>query len=442
MTYQYELYHHGIKGQRWGVRRYQKKDGSLTPAGKKRYYDTPELNKQKSEMQSAKSANRSSKFAYIKANNIYENVPTQANKQAMKDAEKRYVLDRAAYRRSKLKYDTNKEVARIQEKGIEFKKKSKHRLKLEEQYKKAGMTDEQAQAAANNRIRTERILAASAALTVGACALYVGNKHLKDRIDGVIKAGETLQRIEMQDTGGKLHNTFYVAKGKHDMQRYENLLGACRRRQTGHAYMMKLEASADIKVASKQKAIEAFGELYKTDPEFKKAVAPFVKEHYGGTNRIGNLNDVSKRNIKKMYDNFNTGIVDKAMRDSGADQKFYAKLKAAGYGAIQDINDMKYSGYNAKNPLIVFDNSKNNIMVKSVKEMDGSVHAKAALERLKVQREIKTKSYLEKIGSVSAAALTYTTVKTYASNPAVQNYKNQHPNTNMTDRQIAKMLGV
>lgn len=32
-----ELYHHGIKGQRWGVRRYQYTDGSLTPAGKKRY---------------------------------------------------------------------------------------------------------------------------------------------------------------------------------------------------------------------------------------------------------------------------------------------------------------------------------------------------------------------------------------------------------------------
>lgn len=31
-----ELCHHGIKGQKWGVRRYQNKDGSLTYAGKKR----------------------------------------------------------------------------------------------------------------------------------------------------------------------------------------------------------------------------------------------------------------------------------------------------------------------------------------------------------------------------------------------------------------------
>ena len=30
-----EIYHHGIKGMKWGVRRYQNKDGTLTAAGKK-----------------------------------------------------------------------------------------------------------------------------------------------------------------------------------------------------------------------------------------------------------------------------------------------------------------------------------------------------------------------------------------------------------------------
>lgn len=32
-----ELYHHGIKGQRWGIRRFQNEDGSLTAAGRERY---------------------------------------------------------------------------------------------------------------------------------------------------------------------------------------------------------------------------------------------------------------------------------------------------------------------------------------------------------------------------------------------------------------------
>lgn len=31
------LYHHGIKGQKWGVRRYQNDDGTLTAEGKERY---------------------------------------------------------------------------------------------------------------------------------------------------------------------------------------------------------------------------------------------------------------------------------------------------------------------------------------------------------------------------------------------------------------------
>lgn len=45
MEYEYiltangELYHSGVKGMKWGVRRYQNKDGSLTAAGKKRYSD-------------------------------------------------------------------------------------------------------------------------------------------------------------------------------------------------------------------------------------------------------------------------------------------------------------------------------------------------------------------------------------------------------------------
>ena len=39
------LEHHGIKGQKWGVRRYQNRDGSLTAEGRKRYSDSSILQK-------------------------------------------------------------------------------------------------------------------------------------------------------------------------------------------------------------------------------------------------------------------------------------------------------------------------------------------------------------------------------------------------------------
>lgn len=54
-----ELYHYGTKGMKWGVRRYQNKDGSLTNAGKKRaksedHLRAKELKKKKlSEMSNA-----------------------------------------------------------------------------------------------------------------------------------------------------------------------------------------------------------------------------------------------------------------------------------------------------------------------------------------------------------------------------------------------------
>jgi hypothetical protein len=35
---EYVLCHHGIKGQKWGIRRFQNPDGTLTPAGRERYY--------------------------------------------------------------------------------------------------------------------------------------------------------------------------------------------------------------------------------------------------------------------------------------------------------------------------------------------------------------------------------------------------------------------
>lgn len=48
MVWQYNsdaLCHWGIKGMKWGVRRYQNKDGTLTPAGKVRYADGSENSK-------------------------------------------------------------------------------------------------------------------------------------------------------------------------------------------------------------------------------------------------------------------------------------------------------------------------------------------------------------------------------------------------------------
>ena len=42
IPYSDELFHHGIKGQKWGIRRYQNLDGTLTAEGRERYGDNIE----------------------------------------------------------------------------------------------------------------------------------------------------------------------------------------------------------------------------------------------------------------------------------------------------------------------------------------------------------------------------------------------------------------
>lgn len=54
-----ELMHHGILGMKWGVRRYQNKDGSLTPAGKRRV-QTGEIGKSSDSAVSSTSSHKRS----------------------------------------------------------------------------------------------------------------------------------------------------------------------------------------------------------------------------------------------------------------------------------------------------------------------------------------------------------------------------------------------
>lgn len=85
-----ELYHHGIKGQKWGVRRFQNKDGSLTKAGKERksistnHNKTKKVSKQKTKLSISKRAIKD--WINNNNNNLLNMQIQQANQFAMEQA--------------------------------------------------------------------------------------------------------------------------------------------------------------------------------------------------------------------------------------------------------------------------------------------------------------------------------------------------------------------
>lgn len=131
-----ELYHHGIKGMKWGVRRYQNEDGSLTNAGKSRYATVEEA-----------------KAAYKKAKKVtsdnYNRVTNGGYGRftITKDQRKNYSRDVQAYNnslaaRTKAKYDY--EIAKAQKKGKNDKVANlrvKQELEVSKQKKRASIAN-------------------------------------------------------------------------------------------------------------------------------------------------------------------------------------------------------------------------------------------------------------------------------------------------------------
>lgn len=102
-NYTDELYHHGIVGMKWGVRRYQNKDGSLTSTGKKRrsigqvYTDHKKKKLQKERLEKARATREANRKAAAEREELIRSGDAKAilkNKNKFTNEELQRAIDR------------------------------------------------------------------------------------------------------------------------------------------------------------------------------------------------------------------------------------------------------------------------------------------------------------------------------------------------------------
>lgn len=183
------LEHHGIRGQKWGVRRFQNKDGSLKPAGEKRYGGDSDV---KSAKKSAKAEYKAAKKEYNKSfNKAYNSSANLLNHLTKKGNEKQdkawgEAYDKAqaankaekAYKKAKVNYkkEFNKNLKEV-EKNSTFKEKMIYNDAVRRRAAKL-MTDNKniTYAEASKKAKGEAVRNTAAVLAaVGGMALATAN---------------------------------------------------------------------------------------------------------------------------------------------------------------------------------------------------------------------------------------------------------------------------
>ena len=397
-----ELYHFGVKGMKWGVRRYQNEDGSLTSLGKKR-------DKMLSDRKTAKKHSTTSNM-----------VKAEYSRREFEDAKTRLKLENQ-------------------------KKKSKRQQDLEKKYIDQGFAKDEAEIKAYNRAKTETILKVAGGIALASAAAYVAYKHYDKVTDRVFEKGSEIGRLT--NNGSEPTNrAFYGFVNKHDKDRYEGLYGKTLG-ANGPVYRKAMRAAGDINVASPESARKVLKNMFDTDKQsfdvFKKnidAMASVVPP----TTKQGKLWRKAKQELDsgKIGDNtykaFNTTLVLHTKEQQPINDKFYSAMKKAGYGAIRDVNDKENSGYFAKNPLIVFDTDKINVegFTKLGNDHIDSMFAKE-------QGKIATHTLANQYGPIGAAFATsigaMKLVKRSNETKFVENYRKQHPESTLSNNEILKM---
>lgn len=410
------IYHHGIKGQKWGIRRFQKKDGSLTTAGKKRYSDNSE------------NVERASK-EYTKSKRLGEaKAEMSRKKQDLFDEKARNDL----YRQTK---------------------KSKRQLKLEEKYKNEGMTQEEAALAAYKRVRAERTLAVIGGIALTTAAAVVAYKAYDRIADRVIKSDALLYNVSSNSNKG-VKDAFYASMNAYDHTKYRGLYGTqiLSSNLTNKVYDTTIKVgSRGLRVASPKSAVKVLNDLLKSDPKFRaQAMRSMQQMQFGLAGKQAavlekGLSDLAKGSSvgNRAYEALNLALVNHNPTGETVSKKFYDALIRNGYDAIRDINDSKYSGYDSINPIIVF-NGAARTSVDSVTNLGRGVvnsNLQKATAQMIGERVVKYGSAVAGVyGGLKLADFIGSSTQGTSKKDMefVRNYRREHPNSKLSDTEILR----
>lgn len=377
---QNELYHYGIKGMRWGVRRFQKEDGSLTAAGKKRYDDD------------------------------------------LTDSDKRV---------------SSNSDSKTPRKGLIQKRKDK----LTEHYISKGYKPNAAKAMAEQRMKTEAVLAVVGTIAVTAVAIKVARRIGQDYVDQTFKSGKIIQNIGANPNANFKDTPFFAAVNRSDKKAYGMNYANEKRamvkrgdREYKGIFNNQIKLTGDVRRASVANAQKIFYKKMDSDPQFRKEVLDTLKKtSYSDSKAVGEYLQKGKH-ARKLYDRFNQALATPQFQAAGIHKKYYDEMKKHGYNAILDINDTRYSGYKkiSKSPTIFFGDDKWE-KISSRKLSDTEIDKNVQKFAIGYIAKNQGKSIAKVVGAVAG-------VKALNDQSSVNQYIKAHPNTKLSRQEILERV--